>query len=214
MTRSSANLGVLWANLPLPDAIRSAKSAGFDTVECHWPYDTDPDLINQALAETGLPMLTLNTRVGDVAAGDYGLAAILGREGEARAGIDEALDYAAQIGATRIHVMAGVAEGAAAQDTFTRILRYTCTQAASRDQIILIEPLNRIDATGDLLNSTQAAAALVADIAAKNLPLMSDCYHVVRSELDVLARLQAHFPIIGHIQFASAPDRGPPDRRC
>ena len=35
----SANLGFLWADRPLPDAIRAAKAAGFDAVECHWPYD-------------------------------------------------------------------------------------------------------------------------------------------------------------------------------
>ena len=40
--RFSANLGFLWANRPLPDAIRAAQAAGFDAVECHWPYDTPP----------------------------------------------------------------------------------------------------------------------------------------------------------------------------
>ena len=38
----SANLGFLWADRPLPDAIHTAKAAGYDAVECHWPYDT-PD---------------------------------------------------------------------------------------------------------------------------------------------------------------------------
>jgi hydroxypyruvate isomerase len=40
----SANLGFLWAELELPDAILAAKAAGFDAVECHWPYDSDPKL--------------------------------------------------------------------------------------------------------------------------------------------------------------------------
>ena len=35
----SANLGFLWTELSLPDAIRAAKAAGFDAVECHWPYN-------------------------------------------------------------------------------------------------------------------------------------------------------------------------------
>lgn len=43
--RFSANLGFLWADLALPDAIRAAKVAGFETVECHWPYETPtPDV--------------------------------------------------------------------------------------------------------------------------------------------------------------------------
>ena len=35
-------------------------------------------------------------------------------------------------------------------------------------------------------------------------------YHVGRTEGDVIARFNACMPHIGHIQFASVPDRGPP----
>ena len=35
----SANIGFLYTDLPLPDRIRAAKRAGFDAVECHFPYD-------------------------------------------------------------------------------------------------------------------------------------------------------------------------------
>ena len=40
---------------------------------------------------------------------------------------------------------------------------------------------------------------------------MFDCYHVGRTEGDITTRLAALAPIIGHIQFASVPDRGAPD---
>ena len=63
--RFSANLGFLWADRPLPDAIRAAKAAGFDAVECHWPYDVPAPDVAAALRETGLPMLGLNTRRGE-----------------------------------------------------------------------------------------------------------------------------------------------------
>ena len=76
MTKFSANLGFLWADRPLPDAIRAAKTAGFDAVECHWPYDVPADEVKDALAETELSMLGLNTRRGDVANGDNGLSAL------------------------------------------------------------------------------------------------------------------------------------------
>ena len=71
--RFSANLGFLWADRPLPDAIHAAKEAGFDAVECHWPYAYDVADIKRALEDTGLAMLGLNTRRGDVGAGDNGL---------------------------------------------------------------------------------------------------------------------------------------------
>lgn len=91
MAEFSANLGFLWADRPLPEAIRAAKAAGFGAVECHWPYDFPAAEVKAALAETGLDMLGLNTRRGDAAAGEFGLSAIEGRETEARAAIDEAI---------------------------------------------------------------------------------------------------------------------------
>ena len=91
MARFSANLGFLWTDLPLPDAIRQARKAAFDAVECHWPYGVAPDEVYQALSETGLAMLSLNTRPGDSAKRDFGLCAVPGREAEAREAIREAL---------------------------------------------------------------------------------------------------------------------------
>lgn len=206
----SANLGFLWTELPLPDAIRAAHQAGFDAVECHWPYDIAPDRVARALEETGLPMLGINTRRGDVARGDSGLAALSGREAEARAAIDEALAYAAAIDAGAVHVMAGNASGAAARETFIANLRYAAKRADGRT--ILIEPLNRHDAPAYFLRTTDQASEIIAATGAGNVRLMFDCYHVGRTEGDVLTRLADLLPIVGHIQFAAVPDRGPPDR--
>ncbi len=64
----SANLGFLYTDRPLPDAIRAAHGAGFAAVECHWPYDTPAADTLAALQDTGLPMLGLNTRRGNTAA--------------------------------------------------------------------------------------------------------------------------------------------------
>ena len=66
----SANLGFLWNDRSLPDAIRAAKIAGFDAVECHWPFEVSSLDVKAALEETGLAMLSLNTRRGDIKVGD------------------------------------------------------------------------------------------------------------------------------------------------
>ena len=42
--------------------------------------------------------------------------------------------------------------------------------------------------------------------------MMFDVYHVGRSEGDVFDPLRRHWNRIGHIQIASVPERGPPDR--
>ena len=205
--RFSANLGFLWADLPLPQAIHAAARAGFDAVECHWPYETAPEAVVAALTETGLPMLGLNTRRG--AAGENGLAALPGREAEARAEIDRAIAYARAIGCGAVHVMAGRAEGPAAEAIFLANLAHACRSAP--DLTILIEPLNRYDAPGYFLSGSDQAARLIARAGHDNLKLMFDCYHLQIMEGDLSRRLQALMPIIGHVQIAAVPDRGAPD---
>lgn len=207
----SANLGLLWTDRPLPEAIRAAKAAGFAAVECHWPYDQPLGAVRQALEDTGLPMLGLNTRPGDLAAGEFGLSALPGRETEARAAIDEALDWGAVLGVGHVHVMAGKAEGTEAEATFRANLAHACDRAAEHGLNVVIEPLNPHDAPGYFLRSTDQATAVIGALARPNLGLMFDCYHVARSEGQVVARLRDLLPLIRHIQIASVPDRGAPD---
>lgn len=208
----SANLGFLWTGQSLPDAIHAAKAAGFDAVECHWPFDVPVDDVRAALTETGLPMLGLNTRRGDTDAGENGLAALPGREAEARAAIDEAIAYASAVGAANVHVMAGFASGAEADAAFVENLSYACEAAHPHGITVLIEPLNHYDAPGYYLATTGHARAVIDAVGAPNLKLMFDCYHVQLTEGDLTNRLKTLLPIIGHIQFAGVPDRGVPDR--
>ncbi|UWQ16859.1 hydroxypyruvate isomerase family protein [Jannaschia sp. M317] len=210
MTIFSANLGFLWADRPLPDAIRAAKAAGFAAVECHWPYDTPAAEVRAALDETGLPMLGLNTARGDVAGGENGLSALPGREADACAAIDQALDYAAAIDCGAVHVMAGFAKGPDAEAAFVANLAYACARAG--DRTILIEPLNRYDAPGYFLKTTTQAIRLIETVGAPNLRLMFDCYHVQLMEGDLTHKLTELMDRIGHVQFASVPDRAAPDR--
>ncbi|UWQ22980.1 hydroxypyruvate isomerase family protein [Jannaschia sp. W003] len=202
----SANLGFLWADRPLPDAIRAAARAGFDAVEFHWPYDTPPEAVRAALDETRLPCLGLNTRRGDT----NGLSAMPGRGEEARAAVDEAVAYARTVGAGAVHVMAGFAEGTAADAAFRETLEYACD--AAPELTILIEPLNRFDAPGYFLQTTGQAVVLIDALARPNLKLMFDCYHVQITEGDLTRRFAAVRGDVGHVQFAGVPDRGPPDR--
>lgn len=212
MTKLSANLGFLWTELSLPDAIRAAKRAGFAAVECHWPYAAPSADVAAALKETGLPMLGLNTSRGNVAGGDNGLSAIPGREAEARAAIDEAVAYAVAIGCANIHVMAGFTDrGEAAEDAFRANLAYACAQATPHGVAILIEPLNSRDAPGYHLSDMDHAISTIKAVGAPNLKAMFDCYHIQIMQGDLAKRLEASLPHIGHIQIAAVPDRGEPD---
>lgn len=212
MTKFSANLGFLWNDRSLPEAIISAKAAGFDAVECHWPYETPAAAVKQALQDTGLTMLGLNTSRGNTSAGENGLSALPDRVKDAQAAIDQALHYAAEIGTPNIHVMAGFADGAEAHETFVSNLAYACEKASKNGQSILIEPLNKYDAPGYFLQTTNQAKAIIEEVGASNLKLMFDCYHVQLMEGDLTHRIESLMPLIGHLQFASVPERASPDR--
>ena len=204
----SANLGFLWTDRPLDAAIYAACDAGFDAVECHWPYDTDVETVNTALSDTGLKMLGLNTIRGN--AGENGLLALAGREDDAKQAIDQAIAYAVATDTQNIHAMAGFASGKQAQDCFVTNLSYACDMAARNNKTILIEPLNHFDAPDYFLSDTHHARDIIQQVGKDNLKLMFDCYHVQIMQGDICRQLETDMDIIGHIQFASVPDRGAP----
>ena len=206
MPRFSANLGLLWADLPIPDAIRAAKAAGFDAVEVQWPYAHDAHDLKAALEETGLDLLSLNTPKGDAEKGDFGLAA----HANGAVSIATAIDYAEAVNAKAIHVMPGIAVGEVAWETFEENLRLACDLAPTRT--ILIEPINPYDVPGYLLHTLEDAVALIERVNKPNLKLMFDFYHIGRmhpNPIPQFTRVQHH---VGHIQFASIPDRAAPDQ--
>lgn len=212
MAKFSANLGFLWPELSLIDAIHAASDAGFSAVECHWPYNTPASDVKTALQTTDLPMIGINTARGDVAAGDNGVAAITGREAEARDYIDESIAYATLIECTNIHVMAGfTGKRQAARSTFYNNLCYASDCARERNITILIEPLNRIDAPGYHLSTLNEALDILSELDRENVKIMFDCYHMQIMQGDIIRSLTTHLDSVGHIQIAAVPDRSEPD---
>ena len=214
MLRFSANLGFLWRDLPLTDRVRRAKEAGFDAVEFHYPYDVPVEEMRTVLQEASLPVAGLNTRPGDLAAGDMGLAALPGRESDARAAVEEAFAYAEVVQAGYVHVMAGKsgdATAARARETFLATLDFAARRAEQTGIQILIEPLNTRDAPGYFLKTSEQAAAIIAELGRPNVKILFDCYHTQISEGDLTRRFEMLLPIVGHVQIAAAPSRAEPD---
>ena len=214
MAKISANLGFLWNDIPLADAIHRAKEKGFDAVECHFPYDQDLDDVKGALQETELTMLGINTVLGGQD-GDSGLCALTGREDQARASIEQAIEYAVAIGTPNIHAMAGMApnvglQGETAQATFVANLQFASDLAKPHDITVLIEPLNTIDKAGYFLTTSQHAQQVIEQVGRDNVKMMFDCYHMQLMEGNLQNRVAEILPIIGHIQFAGLPNRGEP----
>lgn len=206
----SANLGFLFREHDLPGAIRAAHAQGFGAVEAHWPYDTDPNAVAAALRETGMPLVAINTARGATQAGDFGLSALPDRVAEARAAIDQSVDWAARTGCRNIHVMAGNARGEVALRVFAENLTYAAQKAAPHGIGILIEPLNPRDAPGYFLADLPTALRLVG-LTGRAVRVMFDCYHMQIVHGDLINCARGALDAIGHIQFAAVPDRAEPD---
>ncbi len=210
--RFSANIGFLFGDRPLIERIHAAAAYGFTAIEMHWPYDTPPELVADAIRARGLTMLGINTPRGGSA--DFGLAAVPGREAEFQSGFDLSLDYASKIGASAIHCMAGKlgsGDRQAAERTFVENLRIAADKAQGEKMTLLIEPINHRDAPGYVLTHSAEAATIIERAERRNIKLMFDCYHLQITEGDLTRRLETFLPLIGHVQIAAVPSRAEPD---
>ena len=208
----SANLGFLWPELDLYGAIESASKAGFDAVECHWPYTLPAADVYEVLVQSRIPMLAINTRPGKLDSDEFGLTAVPGRHNQAREYIDEAIVYAAQIRCPNIHVMAGkTSAGELAQLTYLENLNYACSKAAEREITVLIEPINQRDVPGYHLSSIDSAVETLLALDHDNIKILFDCYHIQIMQGNIINHIKTCINTIGHVQIASVPDRVEPD---
>ena len=206
----SANVGFLWDHLPLPERIRAAATAGFDAVECHFPYEYTQIEIKDVLDATGMSMLGLNTALGPD--GNFGLAAIAGQESRARELIDQAINYAAGIGASNVSVVAGLTGGAKnAQKVYIDNLKYACDVAGGHGITIMIEPLNPRAVADYHFSTVEQAVDIIDGVDADNMKLMFDFFHaqIVQGDLETLIREYVDY--FAHIQISAVHDRGEPN---
>lgn len=204
MTRLSANLGFLFTGLPLPARIRAAAQAGFDAVEFHDQAQAgDRAAIRAALAETGLPVVALNTFMGPT----MGRAALPGPA--FREDFALALEAAQELGAGAVHVVAGIAQGAKARAAYLENLHWAL---ARTDRPLLLEPICPQAAPGYHLASLEDFAGVRAALPDPRLRLMADWFHLgtLYGPALALERIRAAVPDLGHVQIARLGGRGDP----
>lgn len=211
MPKFSANLSILFTELPFLERFAAAKAAGFHAVECWFPYEHGIDEIARLLRELELEMVGINTAHGQ--SHEWGLAALPGRESDFAASIDQALEGATRFGRCAVHVMGGLAGAIAKADawkTYAANLELAVRRAEGSGVQLLLEPLNSRDRPGYILNSVDQAAELIDRTGLDSLKIMFDCYHVQAEDGDLARRLRRHWSKIGHIQIATTPDRSEP----
>ena len=214
----AANLTMMYTEHAFLDRFKAAADDGFVAVEFAFPYEHPAAAIASRLAEHGLTQTLFNAPPGDLDAGERGVAALAPRRDDFRRGfLEQALPYAQTLRCPRLHVMAGImpagAERAPIRAAFVENLAWAAHEAASAGIDLLIEPINRRDIPGYLLNRQDDAHEIVADVNAPNLRVQMDLYHCQIVEGDVAMKLRKYLPTgrVGHLQIAGVPDRHEPD---
>lgn len=210
MPRFAANLSLLWPELPYLDRFDAAAQAGFTGVEVLFPYDVPAKDTQAALRAGGLAMVLLNAPPPNYTGNaDRGFAAVPEAAERFKYDIRRAFRYAEALGASCLHIMAGAAQGQAAQDTFIANLQHAA-QTAPEGLCLTIEPLNHADQPGYFLSDYDLAVDILDAVDAPNLGLQYDSYHAAQIHGDPLAVFERTRRHIRHIQIGDAPHRTAP----
>jgi hydroxypyruvate isomerase len=210
----AANLSILWPDLPLADRFERAARAGFGAVELWWPGLAAARSLPALTARWGLRLVLLNFDAGDMAAGERGLAGDPGARERLRASVPDALAIARDCGCPRLNLLPGLR-----QERYSSGQQLACARdnvawaadlAAEAGCEVMIEAINPMDNGPCLLTTTAAAASFITSVARGNVRLQYDVYHMQRMEGDLVATLDAYWPLIGHIQIADVPGRHEP----
>jgi hydroxypyruvate isomerase len=110
-------------------------------------------------------------------------------------------------------MMAGMAapDDPTAQESYRAALAYAADRLGEHGIDLLLEPINGRDMPGYFLNDFDQAAAYVRESSQPNVRLQFDMYHCALIHGDVPERLKALYPLVGHVQVASAEGRHEPD---
>lgn len=210
MLNFAANLSWMFQEWSFLDRFAAAADAGFKAVEFLFPYEHKAEDIAARLARHGLTQALFNLPPGDFAAGERGMACLPNRGPEFRASVEKALNYTQTLGVRRLHLMSGNGSGDRALALYKESLSFACEAAVIHGIEIVIEPLNKRDAPGYLLNDFSLAERLIRDLGLPNLKLQFDIYHRQILHGDVTRGLEDLMPLTGHIQIASVPARAEP----
>ena len=213
MPRFAANLGYLFTERALLERIDAASAAGFKAIELQFPYDVPASQVKAAIERNKLIVLGVNTPPGE-RDGEFGLAAVPGREKDWQILFARALDYITAIGGNAVHCLAGKVapeQRPAAERVYIGNLMRAADIAAAKNITLLIEPINARDRPNYFLNHVEHAADIIAKANRPNIRMQFDFYHVQIVGGDLLTRLEKYLPAVGHLQCAAVPSRHEPD---
>jgi len=218
----SANVSLLFTDLPYLERFAAAAAAGFTRVETWWPFATaDPERAEleelvRTIEEADLTLTGMNVFAGDMGAGERGIACIPERHEELETSLAALRWIAERTGCRGFNLLHGqVPDGAEEEAHQAAVQAYRRAAAVMADLeggpgVILVEPLARgLNGTYPL-ETAEDSLLLIDEVGAPTLQLLLDTFHLARNGEDLPALIESSAERIGHVQLADAPDRGEP----
>lgn len=214
MLQFSANLSMLFTEMPLIERFALAKQAGFNAVEIQFPYELSIEDIQTQLDTHQLQLVLINVPAGDLMQGGDGLACVPGREHQFREALLQAIQYATALHVPRVNVLAGRqpqdVELLPCLRTLAANLAFACDEFHRHGISTLFEIINGIDMPRFLIQTMAQAEEMLEAVNHPDLKIQFDCYHQAMMGEPVLLNLQQNIQYINHIQFADCPGRHEP----
>ena len=212
--RFSANVSILFKEVPFLDRFGRAAGAGFSAVEFWWPSDVEPGDVEEAIEDAGVQVALFNFDAGAMAAGDRGIAGDPERQRQFRDNVPVAVDLARSLGCKRMNALVGHEVPGMVRDEQLALaresVRFAAAEAEAADVTVVVEAINTFENGPYLLYTTEQAVEFVKSIGRENVQIQHDFYHMQRMEGNLVANLREFISWIGHVQIADSPGRGEP----
>jgi len=209
----TANISLLFQDLPLLDRFQAAKTAGFETVEIQFPYSEKLSELIAAKRDAKVEVAMINLPAGDLAAGDVGLTAVTGREADYDEAVQLAEHYARGLNVRKINSLFGRPANVphrVSSLTAIRNLRHSAEVFGKLNITVVVEPVSPAVVPGFFLPDLKAALDLTAEVDRANVGILFDLFHMYQTEPSLVDAIRQAGPSIRHVQFADVPGRGQP----
>ncbi len=214
MLRFSANLSVLFNEVPLLDRFEAAKKYGFEAVEIQFPYAEPACRIAEMLQRHQLQLVLFNIAADDLLQGGEGLASVPEKRRQFRNALAQAAEYAELLKPQAINVLPGrVLDKQRTReylDTFGENLRLAIDCFAPLGVTTVFEAINTDDMPGFLIHNGRQMLDILKQVNHPSLAMQYDIYHMAKMGENISDFLSRHAAEIAHIQFADCPGRGQP----
>lgn len=217
-----ANISLLFGELAFERRPAAAARAGFEAIECWWPFasatpsDREADSFVASVRDAGVRLRGLNFFAGDMSAGERGIMSDPRRREEFDEAVAAALEIGRQLDVPLFNALYGNRlpdlSPLEQDDAALGALVHAAERADVIGATVLVEPVSGVATYPIKLAADALLVVDKANLAARRgrVLMLADLYHLYVNGDDVARVVTKDVAWIGHVQIADAPGRREP----